>query len=680
VKTTIRPQQTASYHSILRLIVANILAGTACAVAADTNAPAAAGNNIMDLSLDDLSKVEIKIASINAKPINAQPAVVSVITSKEIEATGAHDLKDILQLVPGFYFGMDDASEIGTGFRGIWAYEGKIQLLVDGIEMNEGGFGNFFPLDHYAAENIKQVEIIRGPGSATYGGTAELAVISITTKGAEQNGGSVSSRTIATGDTAGEQATASFGYQLTNDWRFSGNFSYSDIVRSDQTYVSLDGSERMNLSDRSDDHPIELNVGGGWKDLDLRFIYDRYHIQDPLLFGGLPNTPPLPFDPNIFKNDIIAVSAEYALKPIADLSITPKVIYKYEQPWNVTPSDPADEVWALLPTYQRLDFDLPATITINDQSSLKIGAHLYHDWTDSGEGTAAVGLVHPVEYADYAGYAQYDLDTRWANLTLGGRYENQSYSGGAFVPRVGLVKAWDRFHVKLLYNQAFRTPNVLVIAERAPGVGAIQNELTTGYESEVGYDFNGGFSLVGNLYFMRIKHLIGYNGTGYANGEPMSTEGAETQLRYNSAKLSASLGYAFTRATEQGVSYYSAAPALGHMNLEMPQNQVTLSATWHVTKSFDWNFSGVFMSERGAYVYPNPNTPSVLPSVFLINTFAEYRWRDFSFGVGIHNLFDQPEIIGQSYAGGSTPDQLMGGSAPQILSGRTFMVKVGFTF
>jgi carbonic anhydrase len=47
-------------------------------------------------------------------------------------------------------------SAVGAGFRGFWAYEGKILVLLDGIEVNEGLYGCVMMGDHYSAEQIKQ--------------------------------------------------------------------------------------------------------------------------------------------------------------------------------------------------------------------------------------------------------------------------------------------------------------------------------------------------------------------------------------------------------------------------------------------------------------------------------------------------------------------------------------------
>ncbi|HLP76306.1 MAG TPA: TonB-dependent receptor, partial [Candidatus Paceibacterota bacterium] len=181
------------------------------------------------------------------------------------------------------------------------------------------------------------------------------------------------------------------------------------------------------------------------------------------------------------------------------------------------------------------------------------------------------------------------------------------------------------------------------------------------------------FTLVGNLYYMRIKDLIGFNATEntYANGGPMSTEGAELQLRYNSESFDAMLGYSYNRADEQGFSLYSSAPTLDHLNLNMPAHQVTWSADWHITRTLNWNFSGTFLSERAAYAYPNAAAPSRLDPEFLLHTYLDYHWRQFNLGFGIRNLLDEDELIGQTYAGGS---------GPLPLPGRTFFAQIGVHF
>ncbi|HEX7413290.1 MAG TPA: TonB-dependent receptor plug domain-containing protein, partial [Bacteroidia bacterium] len=139
--------------------------------------------------LEKLINSLISVAS--KKPLNVResPSIVTLVTADEIKNSGARDLVDVLRLVPGIDFGMDVEGVVGIGMRGNWAHEGKVLLLLDGQEMNEilyatTQFGNHFPIDQ-----IKKIEIIRGPGSAIYGGYAEYGVINIVTKqGGDING------------------------------------------------------------------------------------------------------------------------------------------------------------------------------------------------------------------------------------------------------------------------------------------------------------------------------------------------------------------------------------------------------------------------------------------------------------------------------------------------------------
>ena len=143
--------------------------------------------------LEKLINSLISVAS--KKPMNTResPSIVSLITDEEIKKSGARDLIDVLRLVPGMDFGVDVEGVVGVGIRGNWAHEGKVLVLLDGQEMNEVLFAcNMFG-NHYPVDQIKKVEIIRGPGSAIYGGFAEYGVINIITKQADDiNGVSVS--------------------------------------------------------------------------------------------------------------------------------------------------------------------------------------------------------------------------------------------------------------------------------------------------------------------------------------------------------------------------------------------------------------------------------------------------------------------------------------------------------
>ena len=626
----------------------------------ETNEPILA-----NLSFDALSKIQVKIASVAERSVREQPAIVSVISDKEIHATGAKDLADILELVPGFSFGEDVDGAMGMGFRGLWAYEGKVLVLVDGVPVNEGLYGTVLLGNHYSADQIKQVEIVRGPGSARYGGNAELAVISITTKGAEQNGGFASVRPEIVSDRVGTHLDGSVGYTLKDDWRLSLGINYYNFVRSDQPYVAEDG-DVVGMKNRSGMDPYTINAALGWKDLDLRVIYDNYTFDNPASFGDPSLEAPGTLWTEKFQS--LLTSAKYDLKPADWLTISPMFTYTQQHPWWLTTS-PGQGNFEL--EYDKYNLDVPDVFEINEDNHLLLGVTGYYESAQAIQTSPFFGQPPPatffdgadsVDYRDVAGYGQYDLDTRWGSVSLGGRYENHTYVGSAFVPRVALVKAWDKFHVKLLYDQAFRTPNVEIVQQRLAGAN-ITDEKTSSYQLEAGYQFNSHVSTVANLYYMRIKKPLAFTTVdntvfGYTNGSPVSTYGGELELRYQNDIVSGYLGYSYYQADEQlggDVGLYGS--SVGGQNLALPQHKVSFSGTWHVCQDFDWNVSGAYMTSQQAWAYPG--TEQSLSPECDLDTYLEYRWRHMSFGLGIRNLLNEYLEAGQAYNGGNAPLPLL---------------------
>ena len=240
----------------------------------------AAGVAHADVDATDISQVPIEallntpttVASTKATVLRESPGVVTVITQGELERMGARDLTDVLHLVPGFEMAVDVSGGVGIGFRGNWAHEGKVLLLVDGVEFNEilyytTVFGHHFPMN-----DIDRIEIIRGPGSATYGGAAELAVINvITTSGAAR-------RSIAGYGSAGHTGTVvsrlngglSYG-QAFDDGLLEGLDLTADVyggtgIRSDGTYTDVFGTS-YDMSRASQLDPLFVNLGGRYKEI-----------------------------------------------------------------------------------------------------------------------------------------------------------------------------------------------------------------------------------------------------------------------------------------------------------------------------------------------------------------------------------------------------------------------------
>ncbi|MBN2039077.1 MAG: TonB-dependent receptor [Spirochaetes bacterium] len=111
------------------------------------------------------------------------PMNIDVITSEDLEATGATTLGDAIgQKITGHYHrysGMSQPAGIQANFTADEHGDdicGDVLVLVDGHRLGTGNIGKVPP------EIIERVEVIKGPASALYGSAAMGGVINIITK------------------------------------------------------------------------------------------------------------------------------------------------------------------------------------------------------------------------------------------------------------------------------------------------------------------------------------------------------------------------------------------------------------------------------------------------------------------------------------------------------------------
>lgn len=144
--------------------------------------------NFFEMSLSELLNVEVFVpASITEKDPFRMPASVTVITAEDIALTPARNLLDLIEIyVPGALY-MNHSIGPVPGVRGIIADRPyKFLVNVNGINVNiKAHYGARLELLNWDLGDIERVEIVRGPGSVTYGPGAIAGVINITTKKAK---------------------------------------------------------------------------------------------------------------------------------------------------------------------------------------------------------------------------------------------------------------------------------------------------------------------------------------------------------------------------------------------------------------------------------------------------------------------------------------------------------------
>jgi len=145
---------------------------------------------LMDKSLEDLLSTPVAMIAQSSKS-SYTPAAVTTITAEQIEMTPARNIYDLMEVyVPGATW-VTHAESPHVGIRGIMSDRNyKMIVRVNGRELNQNGHsGGIAELEQWDLHDIEKIEIIRGPGSVTYGPGAIEGVINITTKNAKVSKG-----------------------------------------------------------------------------------------------------------------------------------------------------------------------------------------------------------------------------------------------------------------------------------------------------------------------------------------------------------------------------------------------------------------------------------------------------------------------------------------------------------
>jgi outer membrane cobalamin receptor len=676
-----------------------------------------------DMSLEELNKVKasgvsselekflnslMSVASQKTLSTRESPGIVSLVTEEEIKQSGARDLVDVFRLIPGFDFAYDGNGKIGLGIRGNWVNEGKVLLLMDGIQMNDIfsatlSFGN-----HFSVSSISRIEIIRGPGSAIYGGFAELGVINIITKkGSDLKGGYA---TASYGQTSNTYARRNIEFGIGNtvkQWDISltgmaGQGNLGDRSAFVQTRSTGGGSlnpsriqgSYQSLIGNADANPFMLNLKASHKAFSFKAIFDNYGStvrEESDANGNMVISA---------QNFSLSSEVKYDLKISRKLTVTPGIGYIHQAPKIKSTSD---SISYSKEQGERIKGGVLLVYNPSRKINVTAGSEFFRDQATNNKDSiqTANGAVKSIHYNNYAFFSQLLIKHRLANLILGARYDHNSNYGSAFVPRIGLTRKINRWHFKALYSGSFRAPTIQNIAlgvqmdsSNAGPTRSMKPEKTTIAELETGYQLTHDLVMTLNIYNSIIKDPIVYNSDLdiYSNGDKAATRGLEIEWRYKRHWGYIVANYSFysvkglskisSYTTRQYTSGDGVLPSGEEANmavvLAFPAHKASMNASVRVHRKISVSPTLIFYGKRYGYdltpvtqgTYKNElitQNPALLANLYI---YWKTPVRGLESGAGAYNLFNK----NYNYL---SPYFTVTGSYPSM--SREFMLRLTYT-
>lgn len=600
-----------------------------------------------------LLNTPISVASKKAMTTRESPGVVSLITREEIQACGARDFIDVLRLVPGFEVGYDVQGVTGPSLRGLWGYEGKILLLWDGVEMNETLYGTTQFGQHYPVDQIKRIEIIRGPGSSIYGGFAEVAVIQVTSIGPEDIPDHVGGELFYG---KGKDATYRSGGHLVagskgEDWSWTLGFFGGNGKRSDGEYTSPSGSTyptgiTYNLKDHSKIRPLFANVGIQVGGFSLRAVVDQYFMEQRDNLGEATTRA------TGIRFGSTNVDLRYTWNLSKDLTLTPFFLWRDQKPWWVDDA----EAGYFLYTANRTRGGVSLGWDIDSKLNLAAGLEVQKD---KAEAIPPTGSTFPngdptVSYTTKAAYAQLAYQGP-VNLTLGARWEDHSKVGSSFVPRAALTKVFGKWHLKVLYANAFRSPAIQNINQPAPGAPPTEPEKTTTAEVETGVQVGANLITL-NVFDTVIKKPLVYVPGGYSNQPRIGTRGVEMEWKLRQGWGFLNANYTWFKAVDNQVVQWSV-PNHVEEFLGTSRSKATVAAGVKLSGGWTVGPSLLWFGERYAYVIDAAGNGGLqkLPSDVVGSLNLSWTQGPLRADLGLFDAGDRRRPFAQPYDGGHGP-------------------------
>jgi iron complex outermembrane receptor protein len=594
-----------------------------------------------ELTVQAATKTEI--------PISKAPGSVSVITAQQIRESGAQSIPELLRLVAGVNVRWNPMVQT-IDIRGFGQnpFTSRVLLLIDGVpynSWNKGGFPQHPGFDFFMLQNIKRIEILRGPGSALYGENAYWGVINIVSiSGEDLEGGKIR---VAGGDLLSQSLDIAYGKSVGK-----GSFLVSGRLFRGQLPVRFWFDEADSEVEGSD-----IQLKGTYGNVEFSYYRHEDDVEGFNQAGFIPGTRFRSAEEISQTVDIFALKFSHEwndrISFAGDVSFAQREGSRCAS-CHAAPQNPAFE--NTVDHGSQLIGDFRINWKPSERHDLLLGVEGRR--VDTGDHTDE--LLRPedttadvvLDYTKFAAYVQDQIsfaDDRF-RLTLGARFDGSNdLFDSEISPRLAAVYTPnDRVVLRGGWSTAFRFPNFSELYQNSWFLSLDFGPVATPFQVfqpnpelepeqirtiDIGGDFrlNPTTSLKVDLFHSEVKDfmVLSFNGGGptrlQVQNHPDDGElfGAEVELRFRpSEKFTGVINYSY-QETDRGDSSLVTTDGRPLELVYAPENKVNLGAYFGPFAGFRGSIEAQWRDERLGPSFWNfasgGRQPGVLDSYTLLN-------------------------------------------------------------
>lgn len=518
-------------------------------------------NELLEMSIEDLLNVKITTASKFSENAISAPATVYVITEQDIINNGYYELVDALENIPGVVPINLDFFTFG-GQRGFLSNFSQTLILVNGREMQNLIAAETFISHQFSMHNIKQIEVMQGPGSTLYGANALVGVINIITKSEDADFENVEYHVdLGTENTIAHSLV--FGKNI-NDFRISGTFRYFrsqmwdfsdfvvDTINFREGYPSAANLDKIEYKNKNVAQTSSIKIsyknfyigsemynldfyGKGLENVSLDYMSQQDTRRFHFIYSGFDHDFSDRLSLNVelqfyhetfygrnysFNQTIFDSLVNTGRDP--NIKIQTDEIYNYfTDIYSQQSSSGSKRYVANVQMNYKLseNTQLVAAYVFNlvDILGLALSNRVQNppfNETRSVDNRMRMPFFRQMKNSVFA-QVQKNMFNEKLSLTLGGRFDYHEYFGSVFTFRGGLVyHPFKSTHIKLLVGQAFREPNIFEMGAQTDEINLSLKpaEIIT-YEVGISQSISDYLNLRINSYSNFIDNLIVPEGT-----------------------------------------------------------------------------------------------------------------------------------------------------------------------